>query len=88
MDTIPALKEQLRQSILAEVGERNQLTLALALGIDKPRMSNLQHGHLERFSLEKLIRLLANINRRVDLTVVRVGPIPWPRCGNRGLQHR
>jgi predicted XRE-type DNA-binding protein len=46
------------------------------LGVDEARMSNLEHGRLERFSLQKLVRLLARINRRVDLTVVTVGPLP------------
>jgi predicted XRE-type DNA-binding protein len=75
-DPIPRLKAQLCRSILAELGPGNQLVLARTLGVDEPRMSDLQHGKLERFSLQKLIRLLSHINRRVDLSVVRVGPIP------------
>ncbi|HYN81891.1 MAG TPA: XRE family transcriptional regulator [Gemmatimonadaceae bacterium] len=78
-DPIPGLKEQLRQSILAETGRMNQLAAARMLGVDEPRMSNLEHGRLERFSLQKLIRLLARMNRRVDLTVVTVGPLPRRR---------
>ncbi len=39
-------------------------------------LSNIEHGQLERFSLQKLIRLLARINRRIDLTIVVVGPLP------------
>lgn len=78
-DPVPRLKEQLRQIIIDELGVRTQLRLALILGVDEPRMSDLQHGHLERFSLQKLIRLLSGINRRVELTVVRTGPIPPPR---------
>ncbi len=78
-DPIPSLKEQLRQSILAETGRINQLAAARMLGVDEARMSNLEHGRLERFSLQKLIRLLARINRRVDLTVVSVGPLPRRR---------
>src|SRR6266545_4186514 len=78
-DPIPSLKEQLRQSILAETGRINQLAAARMLGVDEARMSNLEHGRLERFSLQKLIRLLARINRRVDLTVVSVGPLSWRR---------
>jgi predicted XRE-type DNA-binding protein len=78
-DPIPALKKQLRQSILADIGRINQLAAAHMLGVDEPRMSNLEHGRLERFSLQKLIRLLARINRRVDLTIVSVGPLPRRR---------
>ena len=75
-DPIPALKEQLGRSILAEIGPSSQLRAARMLGLDEARMSNIEHGRLERFSLQKLIRLLARINRRIDLTVVAVGPLP------------
>lgn len=78
-DPIPGLKEQLRQAILAETGLMNQLAAARMLGMDEARISNLEHGRLERFSLQKLIRLLARINRRIDLTVVTVGPLPRRR---------
>ena len=54
----------------------SQLSAAHMLGVDESRMSNLEHGRIERFSLQKLVRLLARINRRVDLTVVTVGPLP------------
>lgn len=75
-DPIPRLKEQLRQAILADVGRIHQLGAARMLGIDESRMSNIELGRLERFSLQKLIRLLARMRRRVDLTVVVVGPLP------------
>ena len=76
-DPIPELKEQLRQSILAEVGKWSQQTAAGVLHIDPARMSNLERGRLERFSLEKLIRILALIDQRVDIEVVnaRNGPL-------------
>jgi len=75
-DPIPRLKEQLRQAILADVGRLNQLVAAHMLRVDQARMSNIELGRLERFSLQKLIRLLARLNRRVDLAVVVVGPLP------------
>lgn len=82
-DPIPGLKEQLRQSILAEIGLMDQLGAARMLGVDEARMSNLLHGRLDRFSLQRLIRVLAQINRRVDLSVVAVGPLPRPRINRR-----
>jgi predicted XRE-type DNA-binding protein len=85
-DPIPELKEQLRNSILEELGPGNQIHLAKTLGIDEALMSQLQHGKLERISLQKLIRLLARINRRVDLTVKAAGPIPYHRLGKQGLR--
>jgi predicted XRE-type DNA-binding protein len=84
-DPIPALKAQLRRSILTEIGSIDQLGAAHMLGVDEARMSNLLHKRLDRFSLQKLIRLLARINRRVDLSVVAVGPLPRPRFNQ---QHR
>jgi predicted XRE-type DNA-binding protein len=78
-DPIPGLKEELRLSILAEIGLMDHLGAARMLGVDEARMSNLLHNRLDRFSLQKLIRLLARINRRVDLSVVAVGPLPRPR---------
>jgi len=77
-DPIPRLKEQLRQAILAALGRKNQSIAARILGVHETRMSNIELGRLERFSLQKLIRLLAGINRRVDVTVTAVGPLPTP----------
>lgn len=73
-DPIPALKERLASEILAVVGHLNQHIAAAVLRIDQPRMSDLIHGRLERFSASKLIRILANVDRRVDITVVNQGP--------------
>jgi predicted XRE-type DNA-binding protein len=75
-DPIPALKEQLAHAILADVGYKSPLQSAGILGLDESRMSNLELGRLERFSLQKLIRLLAVMNRKVELSVVSVGPVP------------
>jgi predicted XRE-type DNA-binding protein len=83
-DPIPELKQRLAQAILEEIGKRNMWRARLILGIDQPEMWNLEHGRLRRFSVHKLIRLLATINRRVDITVVAVGQLPTrtARCGN------
>ena len=78
-DPIPGLKEQLRHSILTEIGLMDHFGAAQMLGVDEARMSNLLHNRLGRFSLQRLIRLLARINRRVDISVVPVGPLPRRR---------
>lgn len=65
-DPVPRLKEELRLEILKALGEANQFMLARALGLDEPRMSELQTGKLTRFGLQKLVRLLAHINYRVE----------------------
>jgi len=75
-DPIPALKQRLAQAILEEIGERNMWIAGRILGLDQPEMWNLEHGRLRRFSVHKLIRLLARINRQVEITVVAVGPLP------------
>jgi predicted XRE-type DNA-binding protein len=83
-DPIPELKERLARAILEEIGRRNMWRAGGMLGLRQPEMWKLGHGQLERFSVHKLIRLLARINRRVDITVVAVGPLPGfeSRCGN------
>ena len=68
-DPIPRVKEQLRVEILAAVGMWRQEVGAYLLGIDQPRMSDLERGRLDRFSVTKLIQMLAKIDRRVDLAV-------------------
>ena len=85
-DPIPDLKEQLLDEILSLVGCWDQYVAAGRLGIDQPRMSDLKRRRMERFSLEKLIRLLANIDQSVEIAVV--GPTriamfrcPYPRKG-------
>src|SRR5437763_8914037 len=72
-DAIPALKRQLHRELIRLVGHVNQSVSAGRLGISQPRMSNLLRGRLEGFSLEMLIRLLARLDRRVDLTVTNIG---------------
>jgi predicted XRE-type DNA-binding protein len=75
-DPIPALKERLAKLIIEEIHEPNIYTAGTILGLDQPRMWDFYHGRLERFSVQKLIRILARINRRVDITITAVGPLP------------
>ena len=75
-DPIPALKQRLAQAILEEIGERNMWMAGRMLGLDQPAMWKLEHGRLREFSVHKLIRLLARMNRRVDIEVVAFGPLP------------
>ena len=73
LDPILALKGQIACEIRALVGCYNQHLAADALGVDQPRMSDILRDRLERFSLEKLIRLLSNLDHRVELTLVNDG---------------
>ena len=81
MDTDPilALKRQLAAEIV-ELSDRVPLIVAAhRLGIDQSRVCDLRKGRVERFSLERLIRLLGKIDRSVTLEVVRdqPGKINW-----------
>lgn len=68
-DPIPALKRQLAAELRALFGNWNQYVVAHRLGIHQPEAWELLHDRLERFSLQKLIRLLARVERRVELRV-------------------
>ena len=69
-DPIPELKQQLAREITRLLGRYHQEVAAAILGLEQPRMSELSRGRLDRFSLQRLIRLLANVGRRVELTVI------------------
>ena len=71
-DPIPALKQQLRDELLALIGKCDQMVAAHALKIDQPRMSDLERNRLERFSLETMVRLLTRLECRVEVKVVRL----------------
>ncbi|MEO7520673.1 MAG: XRE family transcriptional regulator, partial [Gemmatimonas sp.] len=71
-DPIPALKQQLRDDLVALIGEWEQSVAAGAIKTDQPRMSDLERNRLERFSLETLIRFVTRVECRVDLKVVRL----------------
>ncbi|MEP7346050.1 MAG: XRE family transcriptional regulator [Gemmatimonadaceae bacterium] len=73
-DSIVALKRQLADEILAVHNQTHMFVAAMGFGIGAPRLSDLRRGRLSRFSVERLIRLLAIVDRRVDLTIVTVGP--------------
>jgi predicted XRE-type DNA-binding protein len=81
-DPVPLLKWQLARAILDYLGASGQGNMASRLGVDQPRASNLQHGRLERFSLQQLVRFVARADGEVTLTVRwrsrRVWIIPRP----------
>ena len=78
-DPIPALKRQLADAILDLASQTNFFLAAKRLGIDEARLSDLRHGRVARFSVERLIRILATVDRRVDIEIVATTsrPIPW-----------
>ena len=80
-DPIPALKQQLAREILKSIARLNVTIAADVLEIGRPRLSDLRHGRVARFSVERLIRILATVDRQVAVSVVNVGEpeIRWFR---------
>ena len=76
---IPALKQQLAREILSSIANLNVTIAADVLQIGPARLADLRHGRVARFSVERLILMLATIDRRVALSVVNVGE-PEIRC--------
>jgi len=73
-DPIPELKRQLAAKLLRVMQGWTTSELVARMRIDQPRISDLRRGRLERFSVERLIRLLSEMHHRVDLTVVEEKP--------------
>ena len=68
-DPIAALKRQLAQLIVERVAGWSQMDAADLLGTDQPRVSDLRHGRLERFSLDQLVRFVGRIDGAIELRV-------------------
>ena len=74
VDPIPQLKRDAAAALVALLDGWNAQDVAVLIGTDQPRISDLRRGKLERFSLETLIRYLARFRRRVEL-LITVEPI-------------
>ena len=83
-DPVPALKQQLALAILDHFRAWGQCTIAHRLGVDQPRASDLQHGRLQRFSLQQLVRLATRAGGEVTLSVRWTSRRIWiiPRVGS------
>ena len=68
-DPIPRLKQQLGDEIRARLSGWRSADVAVLIGTDQPRISELRRGNLERFSLETLIRFATQLRCRVELRV-------------------
>jgi predicted XRE-type DNA-binding protein len=67
-DPIPDLKRQVAAEIARLIATGNAWDIAIAIGTDQPRVSDLRRGKLDRFSLETLIRYAHRLRRRVVLS--------------------
>ena len=81
-DPVGPIRRQLVEHILRLAERTNMHVAAAAMGIDPPRMSDLRKGRIEQFSLERLIRMLDAVGRRVriDVEAVVSGEVRWWEC--------
>lgn len=70
VDPIPALKHELAAELVRVIAGWNRANVACLMHIDPPRVSDLRHGKLQRFSAESLIRCLTRMRHRVQVTVL------------------
>jgi predicted XRE-type DNA-binding protein len=75
LDPIPELKRQIGAELAVLLARWNADDVAVLIGTDRPRISELRRGKLGRFSLETLIRYVTRLRHRVELNVVAE---PWP----------
>ncbi|MGH7636993.1 MAG: XRE family transcriptional regulator [Gemmatimonadaceae bacterium] len=71
MDPVEELKLQLAVELVRAIDGWTPGQLIYRITIDQPRVSDLRRGRLERISLARLIRWLAEMGFDVDLTVER-----------------
>jgi predicted XRE-type DNA-binding protein len=75
-DPIPELKRRVGIELAALLEGWNADDVAALIGTDRPRISELRRGKLDRFSLETLIRYVTRLRRRVELVILAE---PWPK---------
>ena len=68
-DPVPALKIQLATLIVQRIAGWTQVNAADLLHTSQPRVSDLRNGRLQRFSLEKLVRLVRRADGLVEIRV-------------------
>lgn len=73
-DPIPDLKRQLATTLIDSLKGWTGTDTLYAFRLDAARLSDLRHGRLRRFSLEKLIWLLTQRGMSVSITTERDGP--------------
>jgi predicted XRE-type DNA-binding protein len=73
-DPIPDLKRFVADEIVRLIEGWPGYKIAGALDTDQPRVSDLRNGRLDRFSLEKLIRMLHHLGFAIEPSVVQWRP--------------
>jgi len=75
-DPIRDLKQRAGAALAPLLEGWNADDVAAVIGTDRPRVSELRRGKLDRFSLETLIRYLTRLGQHVELHVAPVHPLP------------
>ena len=70
-DPIPELKKQLAGELVQLLGTWSQWNAAVLLNVSQTQISELKAGKLERFSLDRLVRLLVRAGRTVEIRTTR-----------------
>ena len=70
-DPIPELKRQLGAQLAQLLAGWRASDIALVIGTEPARISDLRRGDLTRFSLETLILFVTRLRYRVELRVTR-----------------
>ena len=80
-DPIPELKEQAARALVPLVEGWSRGDASALIGVERERIAELCRGKLDRFSLERLIRLLVRAGARVELRIAPPSAGPFARRG-------
>ena len=70
-DPVDTLKHQLALELVNALKSWKPTEIYFRLRLDQPRVWELRRGKLERFSLQRLVRLLAEMQYEVTLTIAK-----------------
>ena len=65
------VKQQLATALLSLLRGSTASQIYFWIQLDQPRLSDLRRGKLKRFSVDRLLRLIAATGHRVELQVVK-----------------
>lgn len=70
-DPVPELKRAVAHEILVLTEGWSQVNAASLMGVSQSCVSDLRRGNLARISLERLVRCLSRLGRRVEIATIR-----------------
>jgi predicted XRE-type DNA-binding protein len=66
-DPIPELKKRVSDELVKLIDNWTQWNAAVLLHVSQTQISEIRAGKLERFSLDRLVRLLARAGRKIEI---------------------